>query len=133
VIGMDKLVAAFRIACALVRWTWLFGWALWRWLVPLWRFRDASSGTPEQRWANYEYNRAQRGCLLPCLRRWMILGSGCLVLLGPLERLLQAQPLDTAWRSLTLTMIASAGVGFSVAVVIFLVLLVCWVWLEWSP
>lgn len=126
---MTSLLAAVRIALATLRWTWLFGWALWRWLVPLWRFRDASKGTPEQRVANYRYNREQRGYLLPCLRRWMVVGGLFLTVLGQLEQHLAAQPLDTAWRSLTLTMIASAGVGFSVAVVIFLVLLVCWVWL----
>ncbi|MFO1396473.1 MAG: hypothetical protein U1F48_05355 [Burkholderiales bacterium] len=130
---MHPLFAAFRIAVAAVRWTWLFGWALWRWLVPLWRFRDASRGTPEQRVANYRYNREQRGYLLPCLRRWIVVGGLFLVMIGELERHLAAQPLDTAWRSLTLTMIASAGVGFSVAVVIFLVLLVCWVWLAHDP
>ena len=133
IIGMDWLVAALRLVFALARWTWLFSWALWRWLVPFWRFRNANLGTPEQRWANYQYNRTQRGYLLPCLRRWMVVASGCLLLLGPLERLLHAQPPDDGWRSLTLTMIASAGVGFSVAVVIFLVLLACWLWLAQDP
>lgn len=130
---MSSLVTALRFVAAAARWTWLFCWALWRWLVPLWRFRDASRGTPEQRVANYRYNREQRGCLLPCLRRWIVVGSLLLAIIGELERHLAAQPLDTAWRSFTLTMIASAGVGFSVAVVIFLVLLVCWVWLAQDP
>lgn len=130
---MSSLLAALRFAGATARWTWRFGWALWRWLVPLWRFRDASRGTPEQRVANYRYNREQRGYLLPCLRRWVVVGGLFLVVLGQLEQQLAAQSPDAAWRSLTLTMIASAGVGFSVAVVIFLVLLVSWVWLAGDP
>ncbi|MFO1415562.1 MAG: hypothetical protein U1F10_17000 [Burkholderiales bacterium] len=130
---MPAIAAALRTAVACLHGTWLFAWALWRWLVPLWRFRDVSRGTPEQRIANYRFNREQRGCLLPCLRRWIVVGSLFLLALDGLEQHLQGQALDTTWRPLTVTMIASAGVGFSLAVVIFVVLLVAWVWLERDP
>ena len=120
---MRPLFAAFHIAVAAVRWTWLFGWALWRWLVPLWRFRDASRGTPEQRVANYRYNREQRKYLPGYLLKWAIL---CALLLAShqLARELLLQLPD--WEPLFRAWVMLSGIGFTVGFALMANIIVAW-------
>ena len=44
---------------------------VWRLAVPFWRFRDAGTGTLEQRVANYRHNRSQRNILPFYMWKWI--------------------------------------------------------------
>lgn len=106
----------------------MLAWTLWRWLVPFWRYRDVNQGTAEQRYANWQYNREQRGHLVPCLFRWILVAAGCMLLLRGLEAWV-AQMAVGFLRTLVFALAVGAGIGFSVAIPIFFVLLVAWIWL----
>jgi hypothetical protein len=130
---LDTLPKALRnplvVALNLAYFAWLFAWAVWRWLVPFWRFHDAGHGTREQRWAAYRFNREQRGMIVPCLRRWLVLATLFMLALTHFEGLMRVQHVGSWTYHALLALVAGAGVGFAFALVVLAVLLAAWIFL----
>ncbi|MBI1891588.1 MAG: hypothetical protein HYS18_13130 [Burkholderiales bacterium] len=101
----------------------------WRWATPFWLFRDANSGTVEQRIANYRFNRSQREILPSYTLKWMAIAVCMLLTIhvysDMLKQLIEGTP---AYICVTLVCVSS-GIGFSFACVVIAILLICYLFL----
>jgi hypothetical protein len=101
----------------------------WRWATPFWLFRDAGSGSREQRMANYRHNRAQRDLLFPYTLKWMAIAAAMMLFLqmnsGVLAHSLDGSP---AYFGAALFCIGS-GIVFSIACAVIAVLMACYLYL----
>jgi hypothetical protein len=94
-------------------------------------FRDAGRGTPEQRIANYRYNRERRKILPFYVWKWIAIAL-CLM---QVMRVLSDQMVSTAKESanhLCATLACmSAGIGFAFACIVIVVLLSTYLYLTY--
>ncbi|MEC4722217.1 hypothetical protein RY831_23930 [Noviherbaspirillum sp. CPCC 100848] len=87
----------------------------WRMAVPFWLFRNAAYGTPEQRAANYRYNRSCRHRLPFYILKWIGI-SVCMMQIMHLLSALMAMTVADSWAHLFATITCMvAGVGFAFA------------------
>jgi len=102
---------------------------IWHLAIPLWRFRDASHGTLEQRIANYRHNRSQRNILPFYMWKWV----GIAICMFQIMRVLSGLMITTAAEStdhLYVTLFCmSAGIGFAFSCIVIAVLTSSYVFL----
>jgi hypothetical protein len=98
--------------------------------MPFWMFRDVGQGTPEQRSANYRYNRARRKVLPFYLWKWV----GIAVCMLQLTRLFSG-PLSAeagkATSACAVFFCMSAGIGFAFSCVVIAVLMASYLFLTY--
>lgn len=95
---------------------------IWRLAIPLWLFRDVSTGTVEQRIANYRYNRSQRKVLPFYMGKWLGIAA-CMMQLTRLLSNLMATTAAGSTDHLCATLACmSAGIGFAFSCVVIAVL-----------
>lgn len=104
----------------------LLGIIGWRWATPFWRFRDANKGTPEQRSANYRYNRAQRGLLPAYTLKWLGIALSMLMLLQIYSGMLAQAMEGTLAYFCAALFCVSSGIAFSFACVVIAILMACY-------
>jgi hypothetical protein len=98
-------------------------WHVWyRYLWPFPYFRNALAGSPLERRQNYRHNRAMRIHLPGFALKWLLLSAACFNFGGYLETQLEL-------------IIPAAGffVGATWALLVAVVLSVCWAWLTRFP
>lgn len=104
----------------------------WRWATPFWLFRDACSGTREQRIANYRYNRAQREILPSYTLKWMAIAATMMLLLQTYSGVLAQAIEGTPAYYCAALFCMSTGIGFSVACAVIAILMTCYLFLSRS-
>lgn len=103
----------------------------WRLAIPLWKFRDASRGTVEQRIANYRHNRSQRKVLPFYVWKWIGIAACLLQLTHTLSKLMSATDAGTANHLCAALACMSAGIGFAFACVVIAILLASYLYLTY--
>lgn len=88
---------------------------LWRMAVPFWLFRNAAHGTPEQRAANYRYNRSCRHRLPFYILKWAGISVCMMQLMDPLSVLMAMAVTDSRAHMFATFACMVAGVGFAFA------------------
>lgn len=102
---------------------------LWRLAVPLWMFRDASYGTPEQRSASYRHNRSLRKVLPFYFWKWVGIAICMLQLTRVFSSLMQDSAAETTGYWCVTLACMSSGIGFAFACVVTTVLLASYLFL----
>jgi len=90
--------------------------------VPFWLFRDASSGTPQERRANYRYNRTRRNVLPFFLFKWIGLAFCLLQSMMPLSRIMETLPPGSAGHFIASLLCMANGVAFAFACAVITIL-----------
>lgn len=84
-----------------------------RMAVPFWLFRNAALGTPEQRAANYRYNRTCRHRLPFYILKWTGI-SACMMQLTHSLSALMLLTAPASWPHIVATLFCTvAGIGFA--------------------
>lgn len=96
---------------------------VWRMAIPLWMFRDASRGTPEQRTASYCYNRSLRKVLPFYFWKWVGIALCMLQLTRVFSDLMQDLRAETTEYWCATLACMSTGIGFAFACVVTTILL----------
>jgi hypothetical protein len=103
----------------------------WRLAIPFWLFRDANHGTPEQRIANYRYNRSLRRILPFYMLKWVGIAL-CMIMMTRVLSELMARTVDGSADHLCATMFCmSAGIGFAFSCVVLAVLTASYLFLTY--
>ncbi len=103
----------------------------WRLAIPLWRFRDAGHGTPEQRIANYRYNRSQRKVLPFYVWKWIGIAACLMQLMRVLSNWMSVTAAEGADYLCAALFCMSAGIGFAFACVVIMTLLASYLYLSY--
>lgn len=94
----------------------------WRMAVPFWLFRNAALGTPEQRAANYRYNRSCRHRLPFYILKWTGI-STCMMQLIQLLSAVMVMTVPDSWPHIIAALSCMvAGIGFAFGCVMFAIL-----------
>lgn len=103
---------------------------IWRLAVPFWLFRDAATGTPQQRRASYRYNRSQRKVLPFFLLKWIGLAFCLQRAMLPLTQVLASTTTESPQHVAVIVLCAANGIGLAFAVVVIALLLAAYLYLS---
>lgn len=95
---------------------------LWRVLTPFWMFRDAASGTAEQRSANYRFNRSRRNILPIYIIHWIGIAACLMLTTQILSSLMLYTARQPFYHMVAALFCMSVGIGFACACVVVAVL-----------
>jgi hypothetical protein len=102
------------------------------WANPFSGFRDAREGSAEQRASNLRFNRHNRSKLGAFLIKWLFMSGVLGVMLNIHDRTLSKSPAGTVDHWCAAALCALSGIGFSLCVVVIMVISVCWLFLSRS-
>lgn len=95
---------------------------VWRIATPFWMFRDAGSGTREQRIANYRYNRSRRHILPFYIVQWVGIAMALMLTMQILSNLMQYTAAQPIYHLFATLFCMSAGIAFACACIVIAVL-----------
>jgi hypothetical protein len=94
----------------------------WRMATPFWMFRDVSSGTVEQRSANYRYNRSRRNILPPYIIQWAGIAASLMLTTQILSNLMLSTAGQSVYHLCFALLCMSTSIGFACSCVVIAVL-----------
>jgi hypothetical protein len=103
---------------------------IWRLAFPFWLFRDAQKGSPEQRIANYRYNRSRRKLLPFYVWKWIGIALCLLHITRLLSDLMPTTAAESADHLCVALFCMSAGIGFAFSCVVVTTLFTAYLYLS---
>jgi hypothetical protein len=101
----------------------------WGTVTPFWMFRDAGSGTVEQRSANYRFNRSRRNILPLYIVQWVGIAASMMMTTQLLSDLMQYTAPEPVYHLCATLLCMSTGIGFACSCVVIAVLTVSYLFL----
>lgn len=101
----------------------------WGTATPFWMFRDAGTGTVEQRSANYRFNRSRRNVLPLYIVQWVGIAASMMMITQLLSDLMQYTAPEPVYHLCATLLCMSTGIGFACSCVVIAVLTVSYLFL----
>jgi hypothetical protein len=102
---------------------------IWGTVTPFWMFRDAGSGTVEQRSANYRFNRSRRKILPLYIVQWIGIAASLMLTTQLFSDLMQYTAPQPLYHLCATLLCMSTGIGFACSCVVIAVLSVSYLYL----